>query len=254
MRANATVCGLLLACTGAVAQTVHHATPSERFPAAWYPPDNDVTYTGAPVTGAPYEALQVMAGLSGGTRVARDSAGRMREDSEQMRPGPDGGVLRVRNITVEDPVSHCRLQWSEPWAGSGVPTASVQCMTPTLHYSGEPMWQSLIAKEPREEHPFPWETIAVAPLGERVFDGVRALGARRTITHKDGQSGAVQTSTMEAWSSPELKEIVAMHQVPDDIDIELREIVQHEPDASLFYPPAGYRVVTTAEAAGQGPQ
>lgn len=225
------------------AQTVDHATPSERFPASWYPADNNVTYTETPVTGAPYEALRVTAGQSGsGTRVARDSAGRVHEEEPQPRLRPDGSLVQTREVSVEDPVSHCRFQWMEPWAASGPPTATVQCMPPTLHYNGGAMWQSLIADAPREEHPDPSRTIRVAPLGERVIEGVRAVGTMRTILQEDGTGGPVQTSSVEVWASSELKEVVAMHQTPVGINMDLHEIVRHEPDAALFYPPAGYRI------------
>ena len=40
--------------------------PSARFLAAWYPPDNDVTSTTAPVKGAPYEARTMMGGAQPG--------------------------------------------------------------------------------------------------------------------------------------------------------------------------------------------
>ena len=65
--------------------------PSARFPAAWYPPDNDVTYTMASVKGAPYEARTMMGGPQPGMLVelealhARDSAGRTRIDTLQTR-------------------------------------------------------------------------------------------------------------------------------------------------------------------------
>jgi len=233
---------LMMVSASAQGQTVHHATPSERFPASWYPRDNDVTFTEMPVTGAPYEALQVQGGVGRGTRVARDSAGRVRQETEQPRPGPDGGMVEAHEVSVNDPVSHCSFQWMEPWVGGGSPTATVTCMTPTLHYSPGAMWQSLTADEPREEHPDPSRTIRVAPLGERVIEGVRAVGTMRTIVQEDRTGGPVETSTVEIWASPELKEVVVMHQTPDGINMKLHEIVRHEPDAALFYPPAGYGI------------
>jgi hypothetical protein len=61
--------------------------PSARLPAAWYPPDNDVTSTMTPVKGAPYEARTMMGGPYPGLPIeqealhARDGAGRTRIDT-----------------------------------------------------------------------------------------------------------------------------------------------------------------------------
>jgi hypothetical protein len=43
-----------------------------------------------------------------------------------------------------------------------------------------------------------------------------------------------------------------MHTLPNGYGMELREISRHEPDASLFYPPAGYRIEAQAVAPKQG--
>src|ERR1700729_1003635 len=64
--------------------------PSARFPAAWYPPDNDVTSTMAPVKGAPYEARIIMAGQKPGLPSeqeplqARDGEGPQRTENLQV--------------------------------------------------------------------------------------------------------------------------------------------------------------------------
>jgi hypothetical protein len=236
---------LMIVSASGPAQTVHHATPSERFPASWYPADNNVTYTETPVTGAPYEARRVTDGQSGsGMRVARDSAGRVHEEEPQPRLRPDGSLVQAREVSVEDPVSHCRFQWMEPWAASGPPTATVQCMPPTLHYNGQPPWAKAMASAAGEKPPAaPGDTVRNEALGEREFGGVRASGLRSTTTASDtgGAPGPAQTSTVEIWWSSELKEIVAMHS-SIGYGTELRAIVRQEPDAALFYPPAGYRI------------
>jgi hypothetical protein len=70
---------------------------------------------------------------------------------------------------------------------------------------------------------------------------VRASGLRSTTTASDTGGGPAQASTVEIWWSSELKEIVAMHS-SIGYGTELRAIVRQEPDAALFYPPAGYRI------------
>ena len=155
--------------------------PSDRFPAAWYPPDNDVTSTMTPVKGAPYEARMMMGGPQPGTLIeqealhARDSAGRTRIDTLETRL-KDGAPATVHAVEVDDPVSHCSFHWVEPWVDKSAPTATVSCMPRTVHYGAQPMWVSFASMQAAEEHPSSMETDHNEPLGVRTFDGVRATG------------------------------------------------------------------------------
>jgi hypothetical protein len=105
-----------------------------------------------PVTGAPYEARVVMSSEQyGGPPVeqaplqARDSAGRMRtETSMGPRTAQDGKQVEVREVAIGDPVTHCSFQWEEPWVvAKSAPTATVQCMPRTVHFSEQSMWSSV---------------------------------------------------------------------------------------------------------------
>jgi hypothetical protein len=227
--------------------------PSARFPAEWYPPDSDVTSTTTPVKGAPYEARLVMNGGQPGVSVAqeplyaRDSAGRMRSETIQSRLGQDGKPVEVREVEVSDTVSHCGFYWLEPWVNDSVPTATVSCMPRTLHYNGPAMWASVISMKAAEEHPSSMETDHNVPLGERSFDGVRAVGVRHTRILQPTTPENVQTTVAELWASTEMKEVVAMRQeFPDGFQFELRDIKLREPDPKMFYPPAGYKIVLTS--------
>jgi hypothetical protein len=232
--------------------------PSARFPAAWYPSDNNVSYRSAPVTGAPYTARLVQHGemnggaaLSGGAArdrpmQARDSAGRMRSETPEIRL-KDGKPVAVRSVRVDDPVSHCSFEWREPWVDTGAPTASVQCMTRTLHLNDQPaMWSVVASTKAGEEHPSPDETDVTEAMGERTFDGVRAVGLRRVTTVKGASPQQTQIIDSEMWSAPTMKEIVAIYVKGAMGYIELEEIQLQEPDAKLFYPPAGYEIVPTS--------
>lgn len=246
------IAAMWLAVTPLVAQDVTNvaAPPSARFPAAWYPPDNDVTYTMTPVTGAAYEAHVVQSNSLGRTPVeqaplqARDSAGRTRTESGMgSRTAQDGTQVEVREVGINDPVSHCSFQWEEPWAAAGTPTATVQCMPRTVHYSGQSMWSSVASMRPGEEHPSPDETDQTESIGERTFDGVRAVGFRRIRIIKNPHPDQTQTIESEIWTAPEMKEIVAIHvKGAGGYGIELRDIQLHEPDPKLFYPPASYKI------------
>jgi hypothetical protein len=225
--------------------------PSPRFPAAWYPPDNDVTSTMAPVKGAPYEARTMMGGPQPGMLIeqealhARDSAGRTRIDTSQMRL-KDGAPVTVHAVEVDDPVSHCSFHWLEPWVDKSEPTATVSCMPRTLHYSGQSMWLSVASMQAAEEHPSSMETDRNEPLGIRTFDGVRATGVRHTRIIQAVPTGKPQTIVTEIWVSSEMKEVVALYpKVPDSYSLELRDIKLREPDAGLFYPPANYKINPT---------
>ena len=222
--------------------------PSARFPAAWYPPDNDVTSTTAPVKGAPYEARTMMGGAQPGVLIeqealhARDSAGRTRIDTLQTRL-KDGVPATVHAVEVSDPVSHCSFHWFEPWVDKSEPTATVSCMPRTLHYSGQPMWLSFASMQAAEEHPSSMETDRNEPLGERTFDGVHATGVRHTRIIQAVPTGEPQTIVTEIWVSSEMKEVVALYpKAPDDFSIELRDIKLREPDPKLFHPPANYKI------------
>ena len=226
--------------------------PSARFPAAWYPPDNNVTSTMAPVTGAPYEARVVMSSEQYGRAPveqaplqARDSAGRMRSESSMgPRTAQDGRQVEAREVGISDPVTHCSFQWMEPWVNKSAPTATVQCMPRTVHYSAESMWSSVASMKSGEEHPSPDETDQTEALGERTFDGVRAVGFRRIQIIKNPDPKKTQTIESEIWTAPEMKEIVAIHvKGPGGYGIELRDIQLREPDPKMFYPPATYKIV-----------
>src|ERR1700733_6693648 len=89
--------------------------PSSRFPASWYPADNDVTYTSAAQRGAPYTATLVITWRlpepDGMTKTqvesgfqARDGAGRKREEMAMSRPDEQGGGITAHEVSVNDPV------------------------------------------------------------------------------------------------------------------------------------------------------
>jgi hypothetical protein len=238
--------------------------PSARFPASWYPPDNDVTYTTAAETNAPYTATLVtttrylnpstkqIKTFSKSTFQARDSAGRKRDELQIPRPDDHGGIIMVREVSISDPVSHCSFQWMEPWAAPGKPIATVTCMPRTLHYTSQSIWADAIVTKLTETHH--GNTVDRSePLGKQTMAGLEAVGMQHTRTQTDPQTGIVQKWVTEFWYSPDLKEVLQMKQVPniDDPqpaaipDFTLTDIHQTEPDAALFYPPGTYSIEPT---------
>jgi hypothetical protein len=163
------------------------------------------------------------------------------------RTAQDGKQVEAREVEVDDPVSHCSFHWIEPWVNESTPTATVQCMPRTMHYSEQSMWSSVSSMKPGEEHPSPDETDQTEALGERSFDGVRAVGFRRISIIKNPHPEQTQTIESEMWVAPEMKEIVAIHvKGPGGYDMELRDMKLREPDAALFYPPANYAIMPTS--------
>lgn len=240
--------------------------PSARFPAAWYPAESNVAYTQASVKDVPYTAKMVTTDFylnqKTGERTklvdesfqARDGEGRTRNDgARRSRKSLDGSgkMIDVREVSVNDPVSHCSFRWEEPWVAPTEPAAIVTCMSLTLHYSGSSLdvWSWANTDERKEEHLTPDETDVTEPLGLRTIEGVRAKGARRTRTVVYPQPELLTVIVAEIWYSPELKEMLSLktegtiggksEAMPEFL---LKDIRRDEPDPKLFYPPDGYRI------------
>lgn len=222
--------------------------PSVRFPARWYPANNDTAYTVNIEKNAPYTATLVSTTylvdpsthqartFSTSTFQARDREGRKRDETGH-------------EVTISDPVSHCNFSWIEPWAAPGKPTATVTCMPRTLHYINQNIWADSIVNKPKETHEINTDFLS-EPLGKRNFDNVQAKGVRNTKTISNAQPGKPNKLVTEIWYSPDLKELIEMKQVSDPKH-EQSSIIQHfqltkihrtEPDPSLFYPPPGYTI------------
>jgi hypothetical protein len=235
--------------------------PSARFPATWYPPDSDVTYTIAAPTNAPYTATLVTTThftdpatgqtktVSQSTLQARDAAGRQRNETEAPRPDAHGKVIMTHDITVSDPVSHCNFRWMEPWVARGKPTAIVTCMPITLHYTNQNIWADALVSEPQEIQELN-TVFRSEPLGKKHFGDLEAVGVLRTKTQTNPQNGKLHKLVTEIWYSPELKELLEMKEVPNHDadqashipDFELTNIQKTELDPSFFYPPTGYDI------------
>jgi hypothetical protein len=235
--------------------------PSSRFPADWYPADNDVTYTSAAQRGAPYTATLIISWRlpepDGMTKIltqsgfqARDGAGRKREEMEMPRPDDHGGTIMAHEVSVNDPVSHCSFRWMEPWVAPGPPRAMVTCMPRTLHFTEQNIYADAIASQPQQLISAPDSSDHSEPLGTRLIEGFEATGVRRTRTGTAAPSGSVVLTT-EIWYSQELQELLELRQTLEPEtqpregplpDFKLTQIRRGEPDQKLFYPPDGYKI------------
>jgi hypothetical protein len=235
--------------------------PSSRFPANWYPADNDVTYTSAAQRGAPYTATLVATWRlhepDGMTKTltqsgfqARDGAGRKREEMAMPRPDEHGGVIMTHEVSVNDPVSHCSFRWMEPWVAPDPPRAMVTCMPRTLHYTAQDIYADAIASRQPELVSAPDSSDRSEPLGTRLIEGFDATGMRRIRTGPAAPNGTVVLTT-EIWYSQELRELLELRQTLEPEaqpgegplpDFKLTQIRRGEPDEKLFYPPEGYKI------------
>jgi hypothetical protein len=201
-----------------------------------------------PVTGAPYsatETLQRQQTLANGNQIAtkeqstvyRDSQGRIRTE-QTITPSASSGKAPYTVVTVFDPVAGTR--------------SVLDSSTMIAHQSTLPKMRPASAglerPTPRAR---PNET--TADLGTQVINGVSAKGTQLTENIPAGAIGNAQAIQIvrTTWVSTELKVPVEIKTTDPRFgatDMELTNITQAEPSASLFVMPAGY----TVEQDGRG--
>jgi hypothetical protein len=229
----------------------------------------------APVTGSPYQAEKVSRSvqtLSDGTvithesrgTIARDSAGRMREDLYIVHTGQVNSKemnMALQSATVGDPVAHTILIWT----GEKTKMA-MQMQMPSLPKGG---MTSMLMAPPPPPPPGGAQRRSVAlgtssasdglkddvrteELGQQSMEGVLVTGKRVTTTIPTGKVGNDRPIVVvhEEWQSPELKVLVKTTDSDPrsgEQTMELQGLVRTDPDAALFQAPAGYQVKDMAE-------
>jgi len=187
------------------------------------------------------------------TRTAwewRDSEGRMRVVwAEDFSEGD-----HWFSVTVVDPVAHLHWGWSE---GKGRDKAAfLEHYDPKIDYVlPEPHWNILpdgnvdppiYARRANPDTPTEKQVI----LKPANVNGVWAVGERLIERVKPGmgnnKSNHVETVVNEFWESVDL--MVEVRHLADDPEVEttsdnLVDIDESEPDARLFRPPEGYRIL-----------
>lgn len=199
-----------------------------------------------PVTGAPYSGTETVTSqqtLAGGnqisrthtTTVARDGQGRV-STTETVTPPPASGKAAFTVTRIIDPVAGYRYELNSS----------------TMIALQEPLPPARTGTPPTRPTP-PNQT--TTSLGTQMINGVAATGTQITETIAAGAIGNAQPIQVVriSWVSTAL-------QVPVEIktsdprfgtsDMELTNIVQAEPNASLFVVPAGY---TVKQGSGRGP-
>jgi hypothetical protein len=192
-----------------------------------------------PVTGAPYsatETLQRQQTLSNGnqistnsqTSVYRDSQGRIRTE-ETITPPASSGQAPYTVVTIFDPVGGY-----EYVLNSSTMTGRQRPLPPA------PTGASATKPAPPVR-----PNVTTTNLGTQVINGVTATGTQRTETIPAGAIGNAQPIEVVriTWVSTDLKvpvEIKTSDPRFGTTDMELTNIIQAEPNASLFVVPSGY--------------
>jgi len=203
-----------------------------------------------PVTGAPYsatETVQRQQTLANGNQIStkgqstvyRDSQGRIRTE-ETITPAASSGRAARTMVTIFDPVAGSR--------------SVLDSSTMTARQSALPGFRGRDGGNAARPAPPARPNVTTASLGTAVVNGVQATGTQLTETIPAGAIGNAQAIQVVriTWISTELKvpvEIKTTDPRYGATDMELTNIVQTEPSASLFVIPAGY---TTQQEGGRG--
>jgi len=203
---------------------------------------------GGVVTGAPYsavETLQRQERFADGNQIAtkaqsnvyRDSQGRIRTE-ETVTPPASTGRAPNTIVTIFDPVAGYRYV--------------LDSATMTARQSPLPKFTG--ATPPARPAPPARPDVTTTDLGNQVINGVSAKGTQLTETIPAGAIGNTQPIQVVRinWVSTELKVPVSIKTSDPrhgTSDMELTNIAQSEPSASLFVVPAGY---TIKQGGGRG--
>jgi len=204
------------------------------------------------VTGAPYSAVEVVQTqetLTDGNRisnqhqmtVSRDGQGRMRTE-ETITPPASSGKPPYTVATILDYVGGYRYMLD-----SSTMTAYQSPLRIPPNSASAPPAQSDQNRPP----------VVTTSLPPQLVNGVMATGTQRTETIPAGRIGNAQAIqiTRVTWISNDLKVPVQIKSSDPRFgttDMELTNIVQAEPNASLFVVPAGYTIKTGGRGGARG--
>jgi hypothetical protein len=202
------------------------------------------------VTGAPFsavETLQTQQSLANGNQISnkeqsnvyRDSQGRIRTEETRTPPASSGKAASTI-ITIFDPVAGFRYVLDS--------STMIAYQSPLPKSNGTPPARPAPPARPNESS---------ASLGTQVINGVSAMGTQLTETIPAGAIGNAQAIQVVriTWVSTELKVPVEIKTSDPRIgsrDMELTNIAQTEPSASLFVVPAGYTIQQGGGGRGPG--
>jgi hypothetical protein len=166
--------------------------------------------------------------------VARDSLGRVFQERRYFAPDGDKQTTRISEWDYQDPTRHemciCRpeTQVCTIYKYNGPATVNLPKAGPLANGKG---------------------TVTLENLGRKTIDNIDVVGSREVTTLNAGVMGNEKPEPVvkEFWYSPQLKiNIITKRFDPRASamqDFVVGSISLAEPDAKLFEPPAGYRMV-----------
>jgi hypothetical protein len=174
--------------------------------------------------------------------VARDSLGRVFQERRYFSPEGDKQMTRVSELDFEDPTLH-QLMVCRP-----------DTRVCTMYRYDMPTTVTLPKVGPL---PNGSGTVTREELGRKTIDGVDVVGSREVTTLNAGFMGNEKPEPVvkEFWYSPRLGiNVITKRFDPRASAVQnfyVTAINQGEPDAQLFHPPAGYRMVNMDALQGQ---
>jgi hypothetical protein len=198
-------------------------------------------YAEPAITGAPFSAERVSENiltLKDGTRITgpqnretiyRDSMGRRRLERSITNKTPVAGEFLM--IEVRDPVAgkyYLIDDWNKVVHRIAIETRPVEIRTA----EGEKIRKQWSGEK----------------LGTQTIEGVETQGTKSTHTIPQGDLGndRAMKTTSEVWRSPELREVLLQKSFDPrygELTSRLINLSRTEPDAALFEPPSGYKMV-----------
>lgn len=210
------------------------------------------------------------------SKIFHDSQGRTRNEDFFQIPGrasefpafirisdPVAGYLytldpqrhTARRVTLRPVTAATNRVNAAPFLRTASPTMATVIVDPSMTAGLEKARAGIVAAPRQSAEGTPHPEIANEPLGMRMIEGVQATGTRTTTTYPEGFFGNDRplTTTSEIWTSPDLKATVLMTSSDPrsgETTTRVTNIVQAEPDASLFEVPSDYRVMDQGAAGG----
>jgi len=211
-----------------------------------------------PVTGAPYSAIETVQSqetLNDGNKILGQQQTKVFRDR-------DGRVRRERTFTHGSAAPQTMVSIFDPVAGSSyvldpAKSSAVKAELPPAR-TGQMNWSNHASGSRKGNAQTQTEN-----LGTQSVNGVPATGTRVTMTIAAGAIGNVQPiqTVRETWISTDLKVPVMIKTTDPRFGtrvVQLTNIVQSDPDPSLFQVPSNYTVTTRSgggrEMGGPGPR
>jgi hypothetical protein len=173
----------------------------------------------------------------------RDSEGRTRRENKLVLAGHEGDAPTM--IMISDPVAHTRFvlntrrKEADEMSGPGGPGPS------DVMFMKKRADEQVVTGGRQTSRGANNET--TEDLGAQSMEGVTAHGTRTSHVIPAGKIGNEKpiTVTTESWYSAELgMEVLRVHKDPwaGEVTTKVTDVRRGEPDASLFIPPADYKV------------